>query len=71
MTYRPNWDALALRALLDNDQEELTRIDMLARCATGTRCPECSGADIDGNSNGTAFICLGCEHQWDGADIEV
>ena len=65
MTYRPNWDALALRALLDNDQEELDRLDLLSRLATGALCPECRADEIEANDNDSTFVCVSCGHQWD------
>jgi hypothetical protein len=66
MTYRPNWDALALRALIDNDQEELDRLDKLSRYSIGRLCPECGEKEeIDADNDN--FLCLACGHQWDGS----
>ena len=65
MTYRPNWDALALRALIDNDQEELDRLDKLSRYSIGRLCPECGEKEEIDSGNDNSFICLACEHQWD------
>jgi len=70
MAWRPDWDALALRALQDNDQEELDRLDKLSRCSIGKLCPECGATtEITSGSDNQSFRCRQCEHQWDAAGV--
>lgn len=64
-----NWDALALRALLDNNQELLELLDLRDRHSAGKLCPECSSTDIA--SSGGNFKCQDCELLWCADDIDA
>ncbi len=64
-------DQVAMRLLLDGDDEGLRKLYLSVQRAIGLKCPECDGTNIQDNyapgitADEWAFICDDCDFQWD------
>jgi transposase-like protein len=61
-------DQLAVRYLLNGDQNGLRRLNAEIRRQIGEECPNCGGRSIESNGcNGcdAGYLCTDCGHQWE------
>lgn len=56
---------LTIEALLDNDQETLSKLPGIVKIALGSICPQCGGTDVqwNGRDDWDAF-CETCEESF-------
>lgn len=70
-------DQIAALSLVYGTEAEQKEIARQLEVACGDRCPACGNTDrsqLEDNGahwSDLTYLCLGCEHQWDAAEVTV